>query len=147
FHHTTKIFADVHSPENPLGLRRPAAARALALLWGRHRGLLFYAPVVGLVPFGLIALAARRYWGLAAVSLAGMTAVFLVNVSYPGWTGGWSPGPRLLVPLLPFAMLPVAGLLACGGRMVAAIAALLSLAGGVLMLLFVAVGGRIPQVV
>jgi hypothetical protein len=41
-----------------------------------------------------------------------MAAVLLVNLSYPEWTGGWSTGPRLLVPLLPFAMLPVAGLLA-----------------------------------
>ena len=44
-----------------------------------------------------------------------MAAVFLVNLSYPEWTGGWSTGPRLLVPLLPFAMLPVAALLATGG--------------------------------
>src|SRR5262249_2369591 len=54
FHHTTKIFADVHSEQNPLGLRRPEAVRALALLWGRHRGLLFYAPIVALVPPGLV---------------------------------------------------------------------------------------------
>ena len=39
-----------------------------------------------------------------------------MNLSYPEWTGGWSTGPRLLVPLLPFAMLPVASLLAVGGR-------------------------------
>ena len=51
----------------------------------------------------------------------------------------------MLVPLLPFAMLPVAGLLARGGKWVARVALILAIAGGVLMLLFVGVGGRIPQ--
>ena len=45
-----------------------------------------------------------------------VAAVLLVNLSYPEWTGGWSTGPRLLVPLIPFAMIPVAGLLAERGR-------------------------------
>jgi hypothetical protein len=73
-----------------------------------------------------------------------MAAVFAVNVSYPEWSGGWSTGPRLLVPLLPFAMLPVAALLATGRRWALAAALLLSIAGGVLMFLFVGVGARIP---
>lgn len=145
FHHTTKIFADVHSADNPLGLSRPEATRALALLWGRHRGLCFYAPIVALAPLGLAALLVRRHIGMALVSTAAMIAIFAVNLSYPEWTGGWSTGPRLLVPLLPFALLLVAGWLAVGGRWGIASGLLLGLAGGGLMLLFVAVGGRIPQ--
>lgn len=145
FHLTTSTFAEVHSAGNPLGLARPEAARALALVWGRHRGLLFYAPVVALVPLGLVAMAARRYWGGLAVSASAMAAVFAVNLSYPAWTGGWSTGPRLLVPLIPFAMIPVAALLARPGRGWTRVAAALSLAGAVLMLLFVGVGARLPQ--
>jgi hypothetical protein len=145
FHHATDIFAKVHNEANPLGLRRPDLSRAYPLLFGRYRGLTFYAPIVVLVPFGLVALARRRLWGMAAVATAAMAAVFAVNVCYPEWTGGWCTGPRLLVPLLPFAMLPVAGLLAGGSRWALAAAVLLTLAGGVLMLLFVGVGGRIPQ--
>jgi hypothetical protein len=70
-----------------------------------------------------------------------------VNLFYPEWTGGWSTGPRLLVPLIPFAILPVAALLAGDTRRAKAatnIALCLALAGGVLMLLFQSVGGRIP---
>jgi hypothetical protein len=145
FHHATDIFAKVHSEANPLGLRRPDLSRAFPLLFGRYRGLTFYAPIVVLVPFGLVSLVRRKFWGMAAVATAAMAAVFAVNMSYPEWTGGWCTGPRLLVPLLPFAMLPVAGLLAGGSRWALAAAVLLTLAGGVLMLLFVGVGGRIPQ--
>jgi hypothetical protein len=72
----------------------------------------------------------------------------LVNLFYPEWTGGWSTGPRLLVPLIPFAMLPVAALLAGssrGARAATLIAVILTLAGAGLMLLFQSVGGRIPS--
>ena len=145
FHHATKEFAAVHSEQNPLGLSRPETERVWGLLWGRHRGLLFYAPVVWLVPFGLAALAARKFWGAAAVSSAVLAAVFAVNVSYPEWTGGWSTGPRLLVPMLPFAMVPVAGLLGGRrGRFWAGVTAAPAVAGGVLMFLFISVGGRYP---
>ena len=145
FHHTTKIFADVHSEANPLGLKAAGVSRAFELLWGRHRGLLFYAPVVAMVPLGLVALARRRFWGFAIVSVAAMSAVFAVNLSYPEWTGGWSTGPRLLVPLLPFAMVPVAGLLARGGRPITTLAIVLSAFGWVVVLSCLMVGGRLPQ--
>ena len=55
--------------------------------------------------------------------------------SYPEWTGGWSTGPRLLVPLLPFAMIPVAAALANGNRwsrVTLAAGLVLALAGGML---------------
>ena len=145
FHHSTKIFADVHSARNPLGLTGPTASRAEALLWGRHRGLLFYAPIVALCPFGLVALASRRRWAAALVSTAVMIAVFAVNLSYPEWTGGWSTGPRLLVPLLPFAIILVAGLLSNDWMPDTFVAAALAIAGGILNLLFVGVGGKLPQ--
>ena len=65
-------------------------------------------------------------------------------MSYPPWTGGWTTGPRLLVPLIPFALLPVAALLATPRRWVVALAFLLAVLGGVEMLLFVGVA-RIPH--
>jgi hypothetical protein len=147
FHHATKIFADVHSAENPLGLRRPDWSKAVPLVWGSYRGLLFYAPIVAASVPGWLILAWRRLWGMAAVSALAVAVVFLVNLSYPEWTGGWSTGPRLLVPLLPFAMLPVAALLAEGGRAATVVVLILALGGGVVNLLFQGVGGRLPQYV
>lgn len=145
FHHAYREFARVHSRQNPLGLCPPQWRLAPWLLWSRYRGLFFYAPIVALAPFGWLALGVRAKWGPALVSLAAALAVFVVNLSYPEWTGGWSTGPRLLVPLLPFAMIPVAGLLAAGGRGWTSVAIVLALLGGVLMLLFVGAGARVPH--
>ena len=138
-------FKEVHSEDNPLGLARPDLARAGELLWGVRRGLLRYAPILLLTVPGLVALAVRRFWGMAIVTTLTMAAVFLVNLSYPEWTGGWTTGPRLLVPLLPFAVLPIAALLAVGGRATAGIALALALVGGVVILLFQGVGARVPD--
>jgi hypothetical protein len=82
---------------------------------------------------------------MAVVSASTIAAVFLVNLSYPEWTGGWSTGPRLLVPMLPFAMLGVTGLLAVGGRATTWIASGLAIVGGVVILLFQGVGARVPD--
>jgi hypothetical protein len=149
-HHVVEDFARVHTGQNPLGLRAPDWSKLGPLLWGRYRGLLFYAPILILALPGWAVLWIRRQRLIAVVSMLAVAAVLLVNVSYPEWTGGWSTGPRLLVPLIPFAMLPVAGLLAGDSRWARAatlFAGGLALAGGVLMILFQGVGGRIPQYV
>jgi hypothetical protein len=147
FHHATADFARVHNRGNPLGLRFPDASKAFPLLWGGYRGLLFYAPVVLLSVPGWVVLLMRRSWGMAVVSLSAAMAVFLVNLSYPEWTGGWSTGPRLLVPSLPFAMLAVAAALGAGGPFVTAVALPLTLAGGTINVLFQGAGARLPQFV
>ncbi|HWE37759.1 MAG TPA: hypothetical protein VG406_14420 [Isosphaeraceae bacterium] len=145
FHHDTAIFARVHSAANPLGLRRPGWSLVPELLWGRRRGLLWFAPIVALALPGWLVLVAKRRWGVAVVSLATCLAVFLVNLSYPEWTGGLATGPRLLVPLLPFAMLPVAALLGVrvGATFFTVLATALTLWGATVMLLCQGVGARL----
>ncbi|HEY2157337.1 MAG TPA: hypothetical protein VGH33_17040 [Isosphaeraceae bacterium] len=145
FFHATEQFARVHSAKNPLGLRAPDWSRLDDLTIRPARGLLWYAPIVALTIPGLVALLLRRFFGMALVCTGAIVAVFLVNLSYPEWSGGWSTGPRLLVPMLPFAMLPVAGLLAVGGRAATAVAVILTLMGAVVILLFQGVGARVPN--
>jgi hypothetical protein len=150
FHHATKQFAEVHNKDNPLGLMRPNWDLLGPLLVSTYRGLLFYAPILILTLPGWGALARLGRWRDAVASLAVVVAVFLVNLSYPEWTGGWSTGPRLLLPLIPFAMIPVAGLLALDGRALrwsGGVAIILALVGYVINSMFVGVGGRIPHTV
>lgn len=144
FHEDLAQFRQVHSAANPLGLRGPDASRVFALLWGPHRGLLFYAPLLALAGPGWIALGRLREVAMLGVSLACCAAVLMVNLSYPEWTGGWSTGPRLLLPLIPFAMIPVAGFLVKCGRITTALAVVLALLGWAEMLLFEGAGGRVP---
>ncbi len=148
FHEATAQFAKVHNRRNPLGLRMPDPTLVVPLLWGEYRGLLFYAPILVLAFPGWLLLAARRRFDMAVLSSAIAAAIFVVNLSYPEWTGGWSTGPRLLVPLLPFAMIPVAAVLAGRGRwssLAVWLALALAIAGGALILLFQGVGARVPQ--
>jgi hypothetical protein len=150
FHHATREFAKVHNARNPLGLSMPESfiGRLGSLLWGRHRGLTFYAPILLLTLPGWITLFARRQSSVASITFLVVVCVLIVNVFYPEWTGGWSTGPRLLVPLLPFAVLPVAGLLSGEGGLSKAatwLALALAIAGGIEMLLFQGVDGRVPH--
>jgi hypothetical protein len=150
FHHDTQDFARVHHAGNPLGLTVPPDfwKKLVSLVWGRYRGIAFYAPILILAIPGWVVLLARRSSAVAVVSLLAVTSMLLVNLFYPEWTGGWSTGPRLLLPAIPFAMLPVAALLATGSpwRRIATVAAMiLAVAGGIEMLLYQGADGRIPH--
>ena len=145
FYLVMEQFKEVHSSDNPLGLRRPDLAKIRELLWGERRGILWFAPILLLAPFGLLVWTTSGRKGLAGLIAAICLAVFFVNLSYPEWTGGWTTGPRLLVPMLPFACLAVAPLLAWGGRSVVVLFAVLSVIGAAEMLLFGGVGGRVPD--
>ncbi len=78
------------------------------VLFSPGKGLLWMAPGILLLPFGI--LHARRRseklwpWALAAVSLGVLAPVAFMQ----GWHGAWTYGPRYVLPLLPFAWLGVA---------------------------------------
>ncbi|GIW87774.1 MAG: hypothetical protein KatS3mg108_2098 [Isosphaeraceae bacterium] len=139
-------FRELHTASNPLGLTWPRWDRLGRLLWGEYRGLLFYAPMLLVAPWGWWRLAREPRWrGLAATSVAAVLAVLGVNLSYPEWTGGWTTGPRLLVPGLPFAMVGVAGVVAGRSRLGVVVVGVLTVLGLVVAQGFQGVGGRVPE--
>jgi hypothetical protein len=144
-HHAFPRFRELHGTGNPLGLGSPRWELLIPLLFGRFRGLAFYAPIVALAPPGWWALGRGGRAGVAGVGLASCGLMLLVNLSYPEWTGGLATGPRLLLPALPFAMLAVAAALGRFGRWATASALGLAALGAGLMLAFQAVGGRMPD--
>ena len=95
--------------QGAMGLTYPKWHALLGLLFGKRCGLLLFAPILLVAPFGF-----RLLWraGLPRLSLgvsAGIALYYLLfNASYLHWQAGASFGPRYLSPGLPFACLFVA---------------------------------------
>jgi hypothetical protein len=91
------------------GVTWPRPGVVVQLILGEYRGLLPMAPVLLLVPLGL-----WRLWrtpgrrGIAVVILLASLSYLWINASYFYWQGGWSTGPRHLVPALPFLAMALA---------------------------------------
>ncbi len=86
------------------------ARRTAGMLFDQEFGLLLYAPVFLLVPFGLVVLARthpRVFRGIALVASGYLLMVLLPLTNAHGWTGGWSPAARFWVPVVPLLALAV----------------------------------------
>jgi hypothetical protein len=88
------------------GIHVPNAHGVTQVFLG-DRGILIAAPVIAAAAAGTVLLA-RRYRPEAIVCLAVFAAFVLVNSGYFLPYGGQSPGPRFLVPALPFIALGLA---------------------------------------
>jgi len=84
-----------------LGISWPRPAALFGMLLGRSRGLLYLSPVLAL-GFGGLVRGVKQGLSSAAVALAVVSALMLLNASYYMWWGGAALGPRHLVPTLPF---------------------------------------------
>ena len=85
--------------------------RAGGLLLDQEFGLLPYAPIFVLAPIGLVLLARTRR--LAVLAIVVVIAAYLLPILCPvtnvhGWSGGWSPAARFVVPVLPLAAVGIA---------------------------------------
>lgn len=72
------------------------------------RGLLRISPWLALAPVGLVALRQREHRAPLLVCLAIVVAILTYNSGALAPFGGWTPGPRYLIPALPFAAILVA---------------------------------------
>jgi hypothetical protein len=79
--------------------------------FGSYRGLFLLSPVLLLAIPGLVLLYRRLGWRADALVCAAISAgFFLFNWSYFAWDGGYSMGPRHMLPAVPFLVLPIAEL-------------------------------------
>jgi hypothetical protein len=92
-----------------LGIGFPRIRVMISLLFSPSRGIFFIMPVLLLSLWG-IARMIRRGQCLREVILiaAIVTGSFLFIAGFYGWHGGWTFGPRYLVPILPFLAFPIA---------------------------------------
>jgi hypothetical protein len=89
------------------GLSAPRPRVALELLLA-SRGLLVLGPVIALGAAGAVLLYRRGRRAEALVAGAVAIAFVLYNSGFWGTFGGWGPGPRYLIPMLPFLAVPLA---------------------------------------
>lgn len=80
-----------------MGFTTPLLTGAAGLLFHPEKSIFIFAPIVILIPFGLF-----RVWGTNRTAfwlLTGNLAVtFLIVAKWVGWDGGWTWGPRMLIP-------------------------------------------------
>jgi hypothetical protein len=91
------------------GITWPKPRVVVELLFGLYRGLLPLSPVLVLVPVGLCVMWREPRTRVAAGAILAVLCSFLwINASYYYWDGGWSTGPRHLVPMLPLCCFALA---------------------------------------
>jgi hypothetical protein len=94
-----------------MGLTPPTPTIAREILFGAYRGLLPLSPLLLLAPLGWAWMARRAATRPAALAAAAVALYYLLlAMSVHHWHGGWSVGPRHLVPALPMLCLPLAWL-------------------------------------
>ena len=103
-------YATIFAAQNAQGILSivwPSWERAGLILYG-PRGLVTYAPWFAFAPFGILALRRPAVRAEVAVSLAICAGFLIYNSGAIDPLGGWTPGPRYLLPALPFATILVA---------------------------------------
>jgi hypothetical protein len=87
----------------------PRLGVLVSLLFSPFRGLFYGSPLLLAAVAGWICLCRAGCFTAEAVLFAAIALVFIVfNVCFHYWEGGWAPGPRYLIPALPFLALPLA---------------------------------------
>jgi hypothetical protein len=90
------------------GIGFPQLSTFVRLILDPSRGLFVFAPIL------LVAIAAlprlRRVLPAEALSALVLVpaALIIFYTGYPNWHGGWSVGPRYLIPAIPFLLFPLA---------------------------------------
>lgn len=83
-------------PADP-GFTTPLHEGAAGLLFSPEKSLLLFAPAIVLVPVAIVALA-RRCRAIVALLVALFAVSFVLAATWHSWMGGWSWGPRLVIP-------------------------------------------------
>ena len=132
-------------PQGIASLSWPRPARLYGLLFGEYRGIVWVAPLLFLAPLGywasFRALPRPAWIALLVVPIAH----FLLIAGYAYWWGGWSTGPRFVVPSLAFLILPLVFLWQRAGEGARLVLAGIALAGAGAALACASVGMATPE--
>jgi hypothetical protein len=99
------------------GLVPPSWDSVVGITFSPYRGLFLLSPFLLLAPVGFYAMMRQdRTRELAIVLSTICVLIFAYNACYWVWDGGGAIGPRFLVPMLPFLVLPIATVLDAAKR-------------------------------
>jgi len=87
--------------------RTPWLDGLTGLLLDGTAGLLWFFPAAVLAPFAWRSFTSRRA-DVAVFAAVAFAIQLLFHMKYAIWAGGWSVGPRMLLPVLPLLALPLA---------------------------------------
>jgi hypothetical protein len=111
YHHLVgKALQDLHG-FGLAGATVPTWPALSGLLFSEHRGLVTTSPLMGLGLVALVTERTRMSRGLWLAMLLCVLYFVLIVASSSVWFGGWSFGPRLLVPITPLLCIAAARLL------------------------------------
>ncbi len=104
------FFAAIHT-RGFMGIQMPTLQGLGGTLFSANRGLFYFMPALLLAPVGCVLLwrAGQRAWG--GTLLFSMVAYAMFAAGFGYWLGGWSLGPRHLVPAVPLFLLGLAAVL------------------------------------
>lgn len=93
-----------------MGLRQPKLENLFGAFVSPYEGLLFFAPWIALAALVPIAYYLRyfrrdsqQFRSVFAVNMAAVIALAIFISCHSLWRGGWTLGPRYIVPIVPFA--------------------------------------------
>ena len=115
-----------YSPPVDPGFTTPLLEGASGLLFSPEKSVVLFAPVIVLVPLALVALW-RRDRPTASLLLALFAATFVLTATWWSWQGGWSWGPRLLIPGVALVLVVLAPWIGTSSRRLKLTAALFAL--------------------
>jgi len=117
-YHTPLAFGYMHEAEDQfqtimglgfLGIRSPSKAATYHITLDPKFGLFWLSPVLLLaIPGYFMALKTARYRAEALLALFAFGSMLVINAGSYMWWGGSAFGPRLLIPALPFFIVPLA---------------------------------------
>ncbi len=106
-HLTNEAFMNGAS-EGLLGITLPKLSNIISILFSPSRGLFFIMPIFLYSVFGLLKMLKNKlFLPEAALIILIFLGYLFINGGFYGWHGGWTYGPRYLVPMLPFLALPI----------------------------------------
>ena len=93
-------------PTIGLAFSTPPLVGLWRILFDGEVGLAWFSPLIFLIPFAWPRFHRQhRIESCVCLGVAGSTMIFFAAYTY--WHGGWSYGPRLLTPILPFLIFPL----------------------------------------